>query len=758
MASGSDGMVSWGRRGLALLAVVFAGCGGAAGGSGPVFGESPPADGPVVAAPEPSAVAESDWNKAPAPVAADGNVIAYTDPGELPKLLDAEKHPFPLEHTHVSAKITGYVADVEVRQTFGNEHEQPIEAVYVFPLPENSAVSAMKIEIGKRVIEAKIKRRDDARRIYEKAKNQGKTAALLEQERPNVFTQSVANIAPHEKIDVVIHYLQDLSYDAGNYEFVFPMVVGPRYSPGEKLGGLSTGTGTHADTTRVPDASRISPPIVGKGERSGHDISLELVADAGGAISDVMAPTHEVVTRTQADGTLHLTLAEKDSIPNRDFVLRYRVAKAEPEAVLYQSANRDKNGYFSLVVQPPKLDVDGLVGRREVLFVVDVSGSMTGTPLGLSKQAMRLALEQLRPVDTFNIITFAGGTSRAFPSSRPVNSATLGEAFALVDRMQAGGGTEMANAVDDALSPDVEPGRSRYVFFMTDGYVGNEAEIIAKAKRFREALEKKGQRARVFGFGVGSSVNRYLIDGLSSAGNGLAVYVTTREDPAAGVNRFFHYIDRAVLTNVAIDWGPARPSEILPKQTPDLFASHPIILHGRAVGGVSVPPVVTAKAGDRIVKIPVELDTVEDGDVLGKLWARAKITDLEQNLYEGSDAKSESAITELGLGFGLVTRFTSFVAVDNARRVGTGAPATVLQPAEEPEGVDVDMAGGERISMPGMAPPPPAEGSSDVMAMEQRAPHACGCRLADGSRARGPFLLLVGMIFALGLRRARRDA
>lgn len=566
----------------------------------------------------------------------------------------------------------------------------------------------MRMEIGDRIIESRIKRRAEARKIYQKARREGYTAALLEQERPNIFTQSVANIEPGKRIDVVIRYVQDLTYDAGQYEFVFPMVVGPRFVPGTPTKGPQSGSGTYADTDRVPDAARITPPVVGRGERTGHDISLELVADANLAIGDFEVPTHKVVSRRPADGTLRLTLAEAKSIPNRDFVLRYRVAGAEPRSVLYLSGATDEQteGYFSLVVQPPSLNVEQLVGRREIIFVVDISGSMLGVPISLCKMAMREALRGLRPVDTFNIITFANGTQQLFDHPRPANDVGLRQAFDFVSGMRAGGGTHIDNAVTAALSPDVEQGRHRYVFFLTDGYVSIEREVFAASQQLIAALEARGQRARVFGFGVGSSVNRNLLEGIARAGKGLTVYATNREHPARAVNQFYRYIDRSVLRDVTVDWGDLGQSEVYPGELPDLFASHAMIIHGRYQRPPSRPVRVRGQAGGREVVIPVEVRSArvkgQTHSVMGALWARTKVTDLEEVLWYSRDQEVEEQITKLGLDFNLVTRFTSLVAVDLSRRVGQGDPRRVVQPVDAPEGVDPEAAGARP------APPPPS--------------------------------------------------
>jgi Ca-activated chloride channel family protein len=255
----------------------------------------------------------------------------------------------------------------------------------------------------------------------------------------------------------------------------------------------------------------------------------------------------------------------------------------------------------------------------------------------------------------------------------------------------------MLDAIATALSPDVEKGRHRYVFFLTDGFVGDDDRIVASSRRFADTLEAKGQRARVFGFGVGSSPNRNLLEGLSRAGRGIAVYASNREDPLRGVNRFYRYIDSTVLKDVKVDWGDYQPSEVFPAEIPDLFASRPLILHGRYQGGGPKPVVVRGMAGDNPVEIRVTARASATADapsnLLGALWARSKVGSLEEALWQGQSPDAAKEITQLGLDFRIVTRFTSFVAVDHSRKVGDGAPETIVQPAEVPEDVDAEMAG-----------------------------------------------------------------
>lgn len=597
--------------------------------------------------------------------------VTYTAPGDLPIIRAADGHTFPLKETHVKAALSGPVGRVEVEQRFFNDRETALEATYVFPLPENSAVIGLTLHIGERIIEAQIKTRADARRVYEQAKHDGHTAALLEQERANIFTQSLANIPPHTEVRVTTRYLQTLTYDAGTYEFVFPMVVGPRFSP-----------------PGSPD-EHLSPTLVGKGERSGHDIFLELTANAGTPIGSYEVPTHEV-SATLGE-SLSVKLSPKDTLPNRDFVLRYHVAGAATQAAVLTHHDA-RGGFIALMVQPPKLDIDALVGARELVFVVDVSGSMWGEPLGLCKDAMREALANLRPVDTFNVITFSGNTAQLFAQAREANDENITHAQQFVNDLTAGGGTMMLDGVKAALSPEhPDLARNRYVFFMTDGYVGNEAEIVATAGQYVKAFSAHGRKARVFGFGVGSSPNRLLIEGLGKEGQGAAVYASTREDPALAAKQFFRIIDKPILEDVHVDWAGLPVSDVYPSVMPDLLASRPLVIMARYSGSGTATAHVRGTANGQSIDVPfaVTLSEAAGNEALAPLWARAKITDLERP----GTSSAEKAITETGLAFSLVTRFTSFVAVDSAHTVH--APQqSIAQPVDTPEGVDGGMADG----------------------------------------------------------------
>jgi Ca-activated chloride channel family protein len=504
---------------------------------------------------------------------------------------------------------------------------------------------------------------------------------------------------------------------------VFPLVVGPRYIPGEKLARADVGKGGKHDTDRVPDASRISPPVLGKGRRSGHDVSIVVEADAGLPIAEWKAAAHEVVA--SHDGAkLRVELAKKDELANRDFVLRWRTKSAKPQSVLWLGpTDGDGKGHFQLLVQPPQIDVDREVGRREIVFVVDVSGSMSGPPLGLAKGVVRALVGQLRPVDTFDMVTFESGTDRLFAAPQPANEARIAEALVMLDGLSAGGGTEMADAVDEALRGEVAPGRHRYVVFVTDGYIGNEGEIFSGAKRLVRRLADRGQVARVFAIGIGSAPNRHLLDGLARSGDGLAVDVVGREDTGPTVNAVQRWIDSAVLREIEVDWGGLDVEGVAPADLPDLFASHSLVVHGQYSGKATGEIVVRGAAGKRRghdVVIPVAVAHANEKDrTLRTLWARAQIADLEALSWSGENV--EDRITDLGLRFRLVTAYTSLVAIDRDRVVGDGAPDLVVQPVEVPEGVDGDMAGATYYEdeLVDVAPTPNASSPEPAMDMDE---------------------------------------
>ncbi|MEO8659955.1 MAG: VIT and VWA domain-containing protein [Bryobacteraceae bacterium] len=575
----------------------------------------------------------------------------------------------PLKHTDVNAEISGFLARVTVTQEFENPYGETIEAVYAFPLPADSAVDDMTMLIGDRTVKAVIKPREEAQRIYDAARNHGQAAALLDQERPNLFTQSVANILPGSKVKIVISYVETLKYDEGSYEFTFPTVVGPRYVP-----------------NTVPDASRITPPVAGKGTRAGHDISIQMKLDAGVAIEGLQSPTHEVSIERSGTHEAVIRLNRKSEIPNKDFVLRYAVAgkKIQDAVLTYRKGN---DGFFAMILQPPERVTVEDVTPKELIFVIDTSGSMSGFPIEKAKETMDLALNGLYPRDTFNLITFSGDTVILFPEPVPATAENLASARQFLRSRSGRGGTEMMKAIRAALDPSDHADKVRIVCFMTDGYVGNDMEIVAEVK--------KHTNARVFSFGIGSSVNRFLLDNMAREGRGEVEYVGLNDDGSAAARRFHERVRNPLLTDVSVDFGGLPVQEVYPRRTPDLFSAKPVVVFGKyshaANGIVRLQGRMSGRSVTREIRVALP-EAAAAHDVLGTLWARARIDDLMSQDWAGAQSGQprpdiKAAVTALGLHYRLMTQYTSFVAVEDRVISEGGTTRRVQVPVEMPEGV-----------------------------------------------------------------------
>lgn len=582
----------------------------------------------------------------------------------------------PLKHTAVKAQVSGFLSRVTVTQDFENKFNEKIEAVYTFPLPDAAAVDDLTMIIGERVIKGKIMRREEAKAAYAAAKQVGKIASLLDQERPNIFTQQVANIMPGQSIRIVISYVETLKYENGSYEWSFPMVVGPRYIPT---------TIAPEDSANPPDqqddASRISPPSAAAGVRAGHDISLEIDLDAGVPIVAVNSETHATEVQQLNEKRAVVRLKDHATIPNKDFLLTYRVAgDTINDAVLTHRSER--GGFFTLILQPPQRVTAEDVMPKELVFVLDTSGSMDGFPLEKAKETMRLALNNLYPHDTFNLITFAGDTHILFSEPVPATQENLRKAQKFLASRKSDGGTEMMDAVIAALKPSDSQGHVRIACFMTDGEVGNDEEILAQVQKYKNA--------RVFAMGFGASPNRYLLNKMAEYGRGEVDYVTGAGDPSAIAQRFNGRIRNPLLTDISIDWSNLPVTDVYPKRIPDLFGVKPVILSGRYSHGAKGNIRLSGKlAGQDFVRdIPVELPEKEnDHDVLSTLWGRRRIDELMQEEFETySDLparkKKQDEIAEVGLNFKLMSRYTSFIAIDEVVFTGTEAPKKVEVPVE----------------------------------------------------------------------------
>jgi Ca-activated chloride channel family protein len=624
---------------------------------------------------------------------------AETDTARIPGgSLTSPKGICPLRHTDVKAGISGPLARVTVTQEFENPFQEKIEAVYAFPLPPDSAVDDMTMLVGDRTIRGLIKPREEARQIYEDAKRSGHIAGLLDQERPNIFTQSVANITPGAKVKITISYVETVTYEAGTYEFNFPMVVAPRYIPGRPTG--KQGGGWAPDTTKVPDASRITPPVTPEGTRAGHDISVEVAMDAGVPIESLESKTHDVVIERRGARMATVRLRDQAVIPNRDFILKYAVAgKNVEDAVLTHRGA--KGGFFTLLLQPPERVATAEITPKELVFVLDTSGSMSGFPIEKAKETMRLALDALNPHDTFNLITFSGDTRILFPKPVPATEENRRLARDFLDSRHGSGGTEMMKAIRAALVPSDEQDHVRVVCFMTDGEVGNDYEIIGEVQ--------KHPNARVFAFGIGSSVNHFLLDNMARYGRGEVEYVGLRDDGEAAARRFEERVRDPLLTDVSVDWGGLPVADVYPSRLPDLFAAKPVVISGRFTGAASGVIRLRGKMAGRDFTrdIQVNLPASEaDNDVLATLWARRKVADLMGRDFAGLQNRTAQAdvkeqITKLGLEFRLMTPYTSFVAVEETVVTEGGVPRRVEVPVEMPEGMSYEGVFGneDRVSI-----------------------------------------------------------
>jgi len=602
---------------------------------------------------------------------------------------------FPLKHTSVSVAISGMMAETRVIQRFTNPFSDPVEAVYVFPVGADAAVIEYELVIGKRTVKGVIRRAAQARRGYERARARGKTAALLQQDRPNVFTQSVANIPAGEEVVVRFKLVERLRYDSGWYSYVMPMVVGPRFRP--------------------PGTEQKPITYVRPGERAGAELDLKLTLDAGVPIEELRVPTHSVqVQRSQSDRShVSVTLAQADRVPNKDFVLRYRTAGAR--SMLSLLAHREgSQGYFILVAQPKARFKEAEVVSREMVLVLDRSGSMHGAPMRQARLISTGLLGTLTPRDTFTVVDFADSVgTMAF---RPVQAspANLGRGRAYIANLAASGGTLMLKGVAAALARSPGKGRLRLIYLISDGYIGNGEQVLAAAKTMRGLN-------RIFTVGVGSSPNRHLMDRLAEVGRGFSSYLTLKEDPWPLVKRLVQRSAYPYLSGLSIEWGGLAVRD-LTRLPADLYVGQPLVVAGRYAGpGKGTIQLHGWQDGQkRTSSLEVTLPERRSRPALAHLWARQRIHQLMASQYGRVSSQVEREVTRLGLEYSIVTRYTSFLAVDESPvAVARGeTPRRLVQSAPLPEGmaaVDVvrpDPPPAEAVAAlpspaPSSAPPPP---------------------------------------------------
>jgi Ca-activated chloride channel family protein len=576
----------------------------------------------------------------------------------------------PLKDTKVEVAITGVIADVIVRQVYENHGQRPIHARYVFPASTRAAVYGLTMTVGDVRVVARIKEREQARRTFETAKREGKSASLLEQSRPNVFTMNVANVLPGDTISVELKYTELLVPTDHVYEFVYPTVVGPRYS--EK-----------SESQASPADRFVKTPYTRQRVAPTSAFHLSGVVSAGIPVQEIASTSHQVDVRWAGPGRVELTLADTERLSgNRDFVLRYRLAGTEIAAGLLLHRGRDEN-FFLLMAQPPQAVAVDAVPPREYIFVVDVSGSMHGFPLDTTKRLMSDLVGVLRPSDTFNVVVFADGSETFASGSMPATQPNLARALQFIGRKDGGGGTRLLAALQRAMSLPRQPAVARSIVLITDGYIEAEADAF---EYVREHLDD----ASVFAFGIGSSVNRFLIEGVARAGLGEPFVVTQPSEAPAAAARLRQYIDSPVLTDIDVEFEGFEAYDVEPRRIPDLFASRPVVVFGKWRGPAGGTIRISGKTGRGPYQAMIPV-TATDADLrqgaLRHLWARTRIANLADFGPAQPSDDRVAEITRLGLTYGLLTRYTSFVAVHEAvRRAGDDAD-DVDQPLPLPAGV-----------------------------------------------------------------------
>ena len=603
--------------------------------------------------------------------------------GRLRAVVDGQELLFPVLKTDIDAAIAGDLATVTVTQTFANPLSTPLHAKYLFPLNKGAAVHSMVMEVGDERVRAIIQEKQKAEQTFARAKSEGRSAALLKQHRPNMFTQSIANLMPGLPVKIELKYVQTVPKIDGDYELVMPLVVGPRFQPPGVAEPFTDQAGVD-DEAPAPEqrfgtwelqALPEYPPVHGLDIPDTVDaerVSIRLSIDGGMPIQHVRSDTHMLDVQADSERVWDVRLAAGRIIDNRDFVMRYALAGSSAQAGLLSSFDNEKGGFFSLLIEPPAMPRPDEIMPREMVFVLDCSGSMSGLPMQASKAFMRQALRKLRPTDQFRIIRFSDSATEFSVRPLPANQVNVQRGLMYTEQLYGSGGTMMSSGVQQALGVPADPNVMRMVVFLTDGYIGNELDIL-------RLLNEKMGAARLFAFGVGTSVNRYLLDEMGRVGRGFTRYMDPTEQVGEVAAELASRLDAPLLTDIEIDWGELAPSDIYPSRIPDLFAGHAVRVQGRYKEPGRHTLMVRGKVNGRPAEMPLQAELADNegsGKAVPLVWARSAIGDAMFGLtvpqhvrhnhpaYFGlSDEVLKQRVTELGLSWSLVTQWTAFVAV-----------------------------------------------------------------------------------------------
>lgn len=584
---------------------------------------------------------------------------------------------FPLKETDVATNITGTIAETYVTQTYKNEGNAPISASYLFPASTKVTVHGMTMQVGNNIVTAQIKEKEEAKQEFEEAKSEGKSASLLEQKRSNVFNMDVANIMPGDTVIIKLHYTELISPEEGTYQFVFPTVVGPRYSdPSESTDKDANGW---VETPYLESGSTIT---------SKYNITVNL--STGVPITNLSSKSHDINIAWNDNSSAKITLSNPaDYAGNRDFILDYRLTGNQVESGLVLAEGENEN-FFMLTIQPPERFTPEDIPPREYIFVLDVSGSMNGYPMDTAKTLIRDLVSNLKETDKFNLILFSGSSEQLSPKSLTATKENVKKAIDLIDEQEGYGGTSLSPALESAIDIPADKSVARSIIVITDGYISGEQNVF-------DLISQNLGSTSFFSFGIGSSVNRYLVDGIAYAGAGESFVVTDAEDASETAQRFRTYIQSPILTDINVSYDGFDVYDVEPAALPTLFAQKPIVLFGKYKGQAEGTITVTGKTGnkDYSQKIAVsDIKTLTDNDAVSFLWARTRVERLMDYGYSKDNPEVKDEVTQLGLTYSMMTPYTSFIAVIDTIRNPEGESADVDQPQPLPLGVSNLAVGG----------------------------------------------------------------
>ncbi|MBF0344886.1 MAG: VWA domain-containing protein [Nitrospirae bacterium] len=607
---------------------------------------------------------------------------------------------FSLKSTTVEANVVGVIADVTVTQVYRNDGKRPLETIYIFPASTRAAVYGMKMTIGERTITAKIEKKEEARKQYEMAKEEGKSASLLEQQRPNVFQMNVANILPGDTIKVELKYTELLVPTNGVYEFVYPTVVGPRYANQENT------------------EKWVANPYLHEGQSSPATFDITVKVTSGMPVKDMTCTSHKTNIKYESSSVAAVKLdGSEGNAGNRDYILNYRLSGGKIESGLILYNNKDEN-FFLLMVEPPKEVTTAQIPPREYIFIVDVSGSMYGFPLEISKKLLKDLIGNLRTTDMFNVLLFAGGSSLMSEKSVPATPENITSAIALIEGQKGGGGTELLPALKRVFALPTMEHYSRSVIIATDGYITVEAEVF-------DLIRRSLGNSNVFPFGIGTSVNRFLLEGMARVGLGEPFVIASQEEAPAMAEKFRKLIASPVLTNITIEYDKFSTYDVEPLTVPDVMAQRPIVVFGKWRGAATGQITLKGETGkgSYVQRFDVsKTNPAETNSALRYLWARKRVELLSDYNKLSLDAARVKEVTELGLKYNLLTDYTSFIAIDTQVRLKDDKAVTIRQPLPLPKGVSDYAVGGtmafKSLAAPAAAPVPASE---SVSAQAERA-------------------------------------